>query len=72
MFDHQSMAIEEIDVWRSAALLIRQHGEDAAIVAAQRADELLAEGAVTGFRTWQRIVAVINELQRPSASEPRN
>lgn len=56
--------MEDIDIWRSAALLIRQHGEDAAIVAAQRADELLAEGATEGFRTWQLIVAAINELLR--------
>ena len=65
--------MEEIDVWRSAALLIRQHGEDAAIVAAQRADALLAEGATEGFRTWQRIVSAINELEkRPSTSERTN
>ena len=56
--------MEDIDVWRSAALLIRQHGEDAALVAAKRADELLAEGATEGFRSWQRIVATINELER--------
>ena len=65
--------MDEIDVWRSAALLIKQHGEDAAIVAAQRADALLAEGATEGFRTWQRIVAALNELgKRPRASKPRN
>jgi hypothetical protein len=33
--------ISELDIWRAATLLIRQHGDDAEIVAAQRADELL-------------------------------
>ena len=38
------MPIADIDVWRAADLLIKRHGADAAIVAAQRADELLAQG----------------------------
>ena len=67
-------AMEELDTWRSAHQLLRQHGENAAIVAAQRADALLAEGATEGFRIWQRIVAAINELSRtkPSSGEPTN
>ena len=36
----------DVDVWRTAHILIKQHGEDAALVAAQRADELLASGDV--------------------------
>lgn len=34
---------EEVDIWRAADLLVKRHGDDAAIVAAQRADELLAQ-----------------------------
>jgi hypothetical protein len=34
------------DIFRAAKLLIDQHGEDAALRAAQRADELLEEGDV--------------------------
>jgi len=33
---------EEIDIYRSANLLIEQHGEDAPIFAAQQADKCLA------------------------------
>jgi hypothetical protein len=40
----------DIDIWRAANILIKSHGEDAALVAAQRADELLAEGDVEGER----------------------
>jgi hypothetical protein len=58
------MTIADIDVWRAADLLIKRHGEDAAIVAAQRADELLEVGDVEGQIVFKRIVEAINELQR--------
>ena len=58
------MTVADIDVWRAADLLIKRHGEDAAIVAAQRADELLEAGDVEGQIVFKRIVEAINELQR--------
>jgi len=39
------------DIWRSANLLIQQHGEDARIHAAQMADKFLEEGDIDGQRT---------------------
>ena len=36
--------IPEIDMWRAANLLVKRHGRDAAVLAAQRADECLAAG----------------------------
>ena len=42
------MAIDDMDGWRAANLLVKQHGEDAALVAAQRADDLLAQGDIEG------------------------
>jgi hypothetical protein len=54
----------DIDIWRAADLLIKRHGEDAAIHAAQRADELPAEGDIEGQIVFKRIVEAINELQR--------
>ncbi len=53
-----------LDIWRSANLLVKRHGDYAAIVAAQRADELLASSDIEGEIVWRRIVAAINELQR--------
>lgn len=44
--------------------MIERHGDDAALVAAQRADELLAAGDIEGQLVWKRIIAAINELQR--------
>jgi len=43
---------EKVDIWRAANVLVKQHGADAAIIVAQRADNqastflsaLLAEG----------------------------
>jgi hypothetical protein len=36
------MSVTTFDIWRSADELIKRHGEDAAIHAAMKADELLA------------------------------
>lgn len=58
------MAISDLDIWRAAHLMLKQHGEDAAFQAAQRADALLADGDVEGEIVWKRIVAAIKDLQR--------
>jgi hypothetical protein len=42
------MPIDDIDVRRAANIVVKPHGENAAIVAAPRADELLAQGLQTG------------------------
>ncbi len=64
---------EETDIWRAADLLVKRHGADAAIVAAQRADERMAEGDLDGQMIWKRILAVVRELQRkPAAGERRH
>jgi len=43
---------------------VKRHGADAAIVAAQRADELLVQGDLDGQSIWKRIVSAVRELQR--------
>ena len=58
----------EIDIYRTAGVLIREHGEDAALEAAQRADAMLEKGAIDGQRIWKRILAAVKEIQR---QEPR-
>ncbi len=40
--------IPDIDIYRSAQVLVKQHGQDAPIEAAMRADELLERGDVEG------------------------
>ena len=56
--------IDDPDIFRASKLLMDQHGEDAAIPAAQRADELLEEGDVHGAAVWRRILEAIEELRR--------
>ncbi len=55
-------------------LLIRRHGDDAALVAAGRVDNLLAKGAMEGARTLPRIMKAIEELQaaKPAAGAKVN
>ena len=59
----------DLDIWRSANTLIKQHGDDAALIAAQHADELLAKGDLEGQRVFKAIVEAINHLQRTSPKE---
>ena len=54
--------IADADVWRAANLLIKQHGDDAPIHAAMRADELLAAGDLEGIAVWKAIIRAIDEL----------
>ena len=57
----------DIDIWRAANLLINQHGENAEIVAAQRADLMLERGDPEGRLVWLRIKRAIVELQAAPA-----
>jgi hypothetical protein len=61
--------IPDIDVWRAALLLLKRHGSDAAIIAAQRADECLESGDVEGQQVWKAIVDAILELLRHRPAE---
>ena len=45
----------DLDIWRAATLLIKGHGEDAEIVASQRADQMLDRGDRDGQLVWMRI-----------------
>jgi len=51
-----------MDIWRAAKLLVDQHGADAPIRAAQRADELLAAGDVVARAVWLGIPRAIKGL----------
>ncbi len=55
--------IPDLDIYRAAQALIKQHGQDAPIHAAMRADELLDKGALDGYDVWKRILRAVEELQ---------
>ncbi len=59
----------DLDIYRSAKLLIDQHGQDAALEAVKRADELLDAGDLDGQATWLRIRKAVLELLKPGDGE---
>ena len=65
-----SAMISDLDIWRAANLLIRQHGENAEIIAAHRADELLERGDLDGEVVWLRIKRAVGELQSAPVGPP--
>ncbi len=66
--------ISDLDIYRSAQVLIREHGEEAAIEAAKHADAMLAIGDLEGQAVWKRILAATEEIRRtePAEGEPRH
>ena len=54
--------ITDLDIYRSARVLIDQHGEDAPIWAAQKADAMLESGNLDGKRLWLKILQAVNDL----------
>ncbi len=60
--------ISDLDIYRSANVLVKQHGEDAPIEAAMRADAMLEAGDMDGYAAWKRILRAVEELQREIAT----
>ena len=56
--------IPHLDIYRSANLLVKQHGEDAPIEAAMRADAMLEKGDLHGYAVWKRNLRAVEELQK--------
>jgi triphosphoribosyl-dephospho-CoA synthetase len=57
------------EIYRSASVMIRKYGENAALEAGIRADRLLDQGDIEGQCTWLRILNAIKELQNTTPSE---
>jgi hypothetical protein len=58
----------DLDIYRTANVLIREHGDEADLVAAQRADSFLEAGDLDGCAVWKRVLKAIKEIRRV---EPR-
>ena len=54
--------ISDLDIYRAAKLMVDQHGADAALHAAGRADKLLDEGNTESAAIWRAILAAIEDL----------
>lgn len=61
--------MDDVDVYRSAAAFIKQHGDEAPIHAAMKADDMLERGDMDGRAVWLRIVDAVNELLRERPDE---
>ncbi len=52
----------DLDIYRTANVLIREHGQDAPIHAAMRADELLEAGDMDGCAVFKRVLRAVEEM----------
>lgn len=57
------MPPSDLDIWRSANLIIGQHGVGAWTYAATKSRELEASGDAGGAVLWRRIAGAIAELE---------
>ncbi len=66
--------ILDLDIYRSANVLVKQHGEDAPIHAAMRADAMLDAGDLDGYGVWKRILRAVEEMGNttPSTDQAMN
>ncbi len=61
----------DLDINRTANVLIPEHGEDAALGAVQRADAMLEKGCLDGQRVWKRVLAAEAESSIGTTTQPR-
>ncbi len=56
--------IPDLDIYRSANVLVEQHTEDAPIEAAMRADAMLEKGDLDGYAAWKRVLEAVKVMLR--------
>ncbi len=56
--------ISDLDIYRSAKVIINQYGKDAQIHSTMRASAMLDKGDLDGYAMWKRILRAVEELQR--------
>ncbi len=54
--------IPDLDIYRTANILVKQHGRDAPIHAAMLADAMLDKGDMDGYAVFKRVVKATEEL----------
>ncbi len=64
--------LSDIEIFRAAQATIQTYGDGAGLHAAQRADEIMAEGDMEGRAVWHRIERAIEELRKtaPGTGDP--
>jgi hypothetical protein len=61
--------VSDIDIWRTAAEMLKGYSDTADIEAAARADALQDKGDLEGQRVWLRVLKAIDELQKVQPGE---
>ncbi len=56
------MTVSDLDVFRSANVLVNRHGAEATIHAAMHADAMLEKGDLDGQRVWLGILKAAKDL----------
>lgn len=60
--------VSDRDIWASASLLLKQHKDEAAAIAARRAEQMLELGDKEGASVWGRIEqACVTLSAKPTA-----
>ena len=58
----------DIDIYRAASVLIREHGDQDLIESAQRADAMLDKGDLDGQAVWMRMLRASGSFRTGSRS----
>ncbi len=64
--------ISDADIFYTASKLIERHGLDAVMIAGMRAEELLTNGNMDGYRMWKRVGMVIDDMSTACAPQGSN
>lgn len=62
--------ISDLDIWRAAALLVKQHGDNAEVMVSLRVDQMTEREDNEGRALWLRIMRAVAELQATQPSGP--
>ncbi len=54
--------ISDLDIYGTANILVKQHGEDAPIQAAMCAEAMVEKGDLVGCAVWKRVLRAVGEL----------
>lgn len=65
-----AVAVSDMDIWRSANQLIKQHGEKAWIEAVLKYFEMKRAKDCRGTQVWRRIARAISDFTDPTPRQP--
>lgn len=54
--------LSNAEVYEMAGALLKQYGKDAAVYASLQAGERLSMGDMTGYRTWKRLIMLVDGI----------